>query len=78
MTSGKITSGQMSSGKCLPGKFLLVKCHRTVSNKYQELSRKKEHFEQHLNVGSKRNQPPNQINLSDDGVEIEKGTEKPH
>ena len=42
-----------------------------LTNKDQVLSRWKEHFEQHLNDGAENNQPPNQVELQDDGVEID-------
>jgi hypothetical protein len=35
------------------------------------LSRWKEHFEQHLNEGEERDQPPDQVDLRDDGVDID-------
>jgi hypothetical protein len=34
------------------------------------MSRWKEHFEQQLNEGEERNQPPDQVDLRDDGVDI--------
>jgi hypothetical protein len=36
-------------------------------NEDQVLSRWKEHFEQHLNEGEERDQPPNQVDLGDTG-----------
>jgi hypothetical protein len=36
----------------------------------QVLSRWKEHFEQHLNDEEERDQPPEQVDLRDDGVEF--------
>jgi hypothetical protein len=35
------------------------------------LSRWKEHFEQHLNYGAGHDRPPDQVDLGDDGVEID-------
>jgi hypothetical protein len=44
-----------------------------LTNKDQGLSRWKEHFEQHLNEGEERDhdQPPDQVDFRDDGVEID-------
>jgi hypothetical protein len=42
-----------------------------LTKKDQVLSRWKEHFEQHLDKGEERDQPPDQVNLRDDGVEID-------
>jgi hypothetical protein len=41
------------------------------TNKDQVLSRWKEHFEQHLNEGEEHDQPPDQVDFRDDGVEID-------
>jgi hypothetical protein len=40
------------------------------TNKKQVLARWKEHFEEHLNEGSKSEQLTRSINLRDDGVDI--------
>jgi hypothetical protein len=42
-----------------------------LKKKDQMLSVWKEHFEQHLNEGEERDQTPDQVDLSDDGVEID-------
>jgi hypothetical protein len=42
-----------------------------LTKKDRVLSRWKDHFEQHLNEGEKRDQPPDQIDLRDDGVVID-------
>ena len=42
-----------------------------LTKKDQVLSRWKEHFEQHLNDGAEHGQPPDQVDLADDGVEID-------
>jgi hypothetical protein len=41
-----------------------------LTNKNQVRARWKEHFEEHLNKGSKSEQPTRQVNLRDDGVDI--------
>ena len=48
-----------------------VKNGDLLTNKDQVLSRWKEHVEQHLNDGAGDDKPPNQVDLSDDGVEID-------
>jgi hypothetical protein len=35
------------------------------------MSRWKDHFEQHLNEGEERDQPPDQVDIRDDRVEID-------
>jgi hypothetical protein len=42
-----------------------------LTKKDQVLSRWKEHFEQHLNDGAGHDRPPDQVDLGDDGVEID-------
>jgi hypothetical protein len=42
-----------------------------LTKKDQVLSRWKENFEQHLNEIKERDQPPNQVDFRDDGVEID-------
>ena len=42
-----------------------------LTNKDHVLSRWKEHFEQHLNDGAEHAQPPNEVDLADDGVQID-------
>jgi hypothetical protein len=42
-----------------------------LTNKNQVLARWKEHFEEHLNEGSKSEQPTCPVNLRDDGVDID-------
>ena len=42
-----------------------------LTNKDQVLSRWKEHFEQHLNDGAGDARPPEQVDLGDDGAEID-------
>jgi hypothetical protein len=42
-----------------------------LTNKNQVLARWKEHFEEHLNVGSKMEQPTRPVDLRDDGVDID-------
>ena len=42
-----------------------------LTNKDEVLARWKEHFEQHLNDGAERAQPPNEVDLADDGVQID-------
>jgi hypothetical protein len=42
-----------------------------LTNKDQVLSMSKEHFKQNLSEGEERDQPPDQVNLRDDGVDIE-------
>jgi hypothetical protein len=42
-----------------------------LTKKDQVLSRWKEHFEQHLNDGAGYDRPPDQVDLGDDGVEID-------
>jgi hypothetical protein len=42
-----------------------------LTNKNQVLARWKEHFEEHLNVGSKSEQPTRPFDLRDDGVDID-------
>jgi hypothetical protein len=43
---------------------------KLLTNKHQVLARWKEHFEEHLNEGSKSEQPTRPVNLGDDGVDI--------
>jgi hypothetical protein len=42
-----------------------------LTNKNQVLARWKEHFEEHLNEGSKLEQPSRPVDLRDDGVDID-------
>jgi hypothetical protein len=42
-----------------------------LTNKNQVLTRWKEHFEEHLNEGSKSEQPTRPVDLRDDGVDID-------
>jgi hypothetical protein len=42
-----------------------------LTNKNQVLSGWKEHFEKHLNEGSESEQPTRQVDLRDDGVNID-------
>jgi hypothetical protein len=42
-----------------------------LTNKNQVLARWKEHFVEHLNEGSKSEQPTGPLNLRDDGVDID-------
>jgi hypothetical protein len=42
-----------------------------LTNKNQVLARWKEHFEEHLNEGSKLEQPTRPVDLRDDGVDID-------
>jgi hypothetical protein len=42
-----------------------------LTKKDQVLSRWKEHFEHHLNEGEEQDQPPDQVDLRDDGVNID-------
>ena len=42
-----------------------------LTNKDEVLARWKEHFEQHLNDGAEHDQPPNEVDLADDGVQID-------
>jgi hypothetical protein len=42
-----------------------------LTNKNQVLARWKEHFEEHLNVGFKSEQPTRPFDLRDDGVDID-------
>jgi hypothetical protein len=48
-----------------------VKNGELLTNKDQMLSKWKEYFEQHLNEGEERDQPSDQVDLRDDGVEID-------
>jgi hypothetical protein len=45
-----------------------------LTNKNQVLARWKEHFEEHLNGGSKMEQPTRLVDLRDDGVDIDLST----
>jgi hypothetical protein len=42
-----------------------------LTSKDQVLSQSNEYFEQHLNEGEERDQPPDQVDLRDDGVVID-------
>jgi hypothetical protein len=44
---------------------------KLLTNKNQVLVRWKEHFEEHLNEGSKSEQPTRPVNLRDDGIDID-------
>jgi hypothetical protein len=48
-----------------------VKNRELLTNKNQVLARWKEHFEEHLNEGSKLEQPTRPVDLRDDGVDID-------
>jgi hypothetical protein len=43
---------------------------KLITNKNQVLARWKEHYEEHLNEGSKSEQPKPPVDLKDDGAEI--------
>jgi hypothetical protein len=44
---------------------------KLLTNKNQVLARWKEHFEEHLNKGSKLGQPTRPVHVRDDGVDID-------
>jgi hypothetical protein len=48
-----------------------AKNEELLTNKNQVLARWKEHFEAHLNKGSKLEQPTRPVNLKDDVVDID-------
>jgi hypothetical protein len=45
-----------------------VKNGELLTNKNQVLARRKDHFEEHLNEGSKSEQPVRPVDLRDDGI----------
>jgi hypothetical protein len=48
-----------------------AKSGELLTNKNQVLARWKQHFEEHLNEGSKSKQPTRPVDLRDDGVDID-------
>jgi hypothetical protein len=48
-----------------------AKIEELLTNKNQVLAKWKEHFEEHLNEGSKSEQPTRPVDLRDDGVDID-------
>jgi hypothetical protein len=49
----------------------LAKNGKLLTNKNRVLARWKEHFEEHLNQGSKLEQPTRPVDLRNDGVDID-------